>query len=138
MRQSRRNPRMRLKAVIPPMIPATLKSRDEGWGVEDGGEVDKGESAVLGSIAMPIIHSAEKRVRADRKRRQRNLQLASEMKTLTRKFLAFTEAAQAEQARSVFQSLIKRLDQAAGKQVIHRNTASRRKSRLARRLAKLR
>lgn len=87
--------------------------------------------------AMPILHSAEKRMRADRKRRDRNLWLKSELKTLTRKLRAQIQAGEAGPARETFRTFVKRLDKAAGKQVLHRNTASRRKSRLALAIAKI-
>ena len=63
--------------------------------------------------------------------------MESELKTLTQKFNKLAKAGDTDQARSTLGTLTKRLDQAASKGIFHRNTASRRKSRLARRLAKL-
>ena len=76
-------------------------------------------------------------MRADAKRQQRNLGVRSELKTLTRRFREALEKGQADQAKVSYKLLAKRLDQAAGKHVLPRNTASRRKARFAVRLAKL-
>ena len=91
---------------------------------------------MLPSTTMPILHAAEKRMRADRKRRLRNQRVESELKSLTRKFEKLC-AEKSDQAQGALRSLIKRLDQAASKGILHRNAASRTKSRLSRRLVKL-
>lgn len=87
------------------------------------------------SAAMPNTRSAAKRVRADAHRRLRNLEVRSELKTLIRKFREALRAG-GEGAQTAYRHLVKRLDQAARRNIIHRNTASRRKSRLARQLQK--
>lgn len=86
---------------------------------------------------MPNTRSAAKRMRADRNRHLRNLNVKSELKTLTRKFLQAAKAGLGDPAKTALGTLIKRLDQAAHRKILHRNTASRLKSRLSRRLAKL-
>ena len=91
---------------------------------------------MLGLTAMPITRSAAKRMRADRKRRQRNLEVVSQLKTLNRKFQKFLKEGLGQEARDLFRTIVKRLDQAASKQILHRNTASRKQARLARQLAK--
>ena len=92
---------------------------------------------MITSGLMPNIRSAAKRMRADAKRHQRNLEAKSKLKTLVRQFNHSVDAKQADQARKVFPQLVALLDQSAQKSILHRNTASRKKSRLARRLAKL-
>ena len=67
----------------------------------------------------------------------RNLHVKSELKTLLRRFSAATQAGKKEEAQATYRLLAKRLDQAASKKALHRNTASRKRSRLARMLAKL-
>ncbi len=74
-------------------------------------------------------------MRADRKRRARNTEVRSELRTLTRKFLGLL-AQGVDGARLTLQLLTRRLDQAAQKGIIPRNTASRKKFRLARQLTK--
>ena len=86
---------------------------------------------------MPNIRAAAKRMRADRKRRLRNLGVHSELKTLTKKFLLALQEKAAPQAKTLYLTLVKRWDQAASKGIVHRNTCSRKKSRLARQLAQL-
>ena len=99
--------------------------------------VDKEAFRVLISTAMPNIHAAEKRVRSDKKRRLHNIEIKSELKTLTKQFLASLKPGNGTQAAELYRNLVKRIDQAAGKDILHKNTASRKKSRYALRLAKV-
>ncbi len=92
---------------------------------------------MLLSGTMPIIRAAEKRMRADRKRHFRNIRIQSELKTLTQRFQKLSQGGKADEIRNIFALLVKRLDQAASKGILHKNTASRTKGRLARRLNKL-
>lgn len=75
-------------------------------------------------------------MRADTQRRLRNLGVRSELKTLIRKFREALQSGGRDGAQAAYRSLVKRIDQAAKRDVIHRNTASRRKARLARQLQK--
>lgn len=74
-------------------------------------------------------------MRADTQRHLRNLTVRSEIKTLVRRFREALKSG-GDGAQMAYRQLVKRLDQAAKRDVIHRNTASRRKSRLARQLQK--
>lgn len=89
------------------------------------------------SSLMPNSRSAEKRMRADAKRRLRNLEAKSKLKTLVRQFNQSIEEKKADQAKKIYPQLTRLLDQSAKINILHRNTASRKKSRLAQRLAKL-
>ena len=93
---------------------------------------------MITSAPMPNIRAAAKRVRADVKRRQRNLEAKSKLKTLVRQFNHSIEEKSADQAKKIYPLLTRLLDQSARKGILHRNTASRKKSRLALQLAKLR
>ena len=84
---------------------------------------------------MPNTRTAAKRVRADRARRERNLRFSSELKTLTKQFHASLQAKQAPHTQDLLRQLMKKLDMASQKGIIHRKTASRQKARLSRRLA---
>jgi small subunit ribosomal protein S20 len=122
------------------MMPAARKMEFGVRSSESGDadlKVDSGGVVVIGSSAMPITRSAAKRMRSDRKRQLRNLQVQSELKTLTKRFLGFAHGENGSQAQEAFRVLVKRLDQAASHGIIHRNTASRKKSRLSRALNKL-
>ncbi len=86
---------------------------------------------------MPNIHAAVKRVRADKKRRLHNIEIKSELKTLTKQFLASLKPGDGAKAKELYRNLVKRMDQASNKGILHKNTASRKKSRYALQLAKL-
>lgn len=72
---------------------------------------------------MPLIKSAIKKMRVDRRRQARNQAILSQLKTLLTKAQASREESLIKQATSL-------LDKAAQSGLIHRNKASRRKSRL--------
>ena len=81
---------------------------------------------------MPIKHAALKQIRKDRKRRSRNQAVSSELHTLTRRFLELVNSRQLDEAAALLRLVAKKYDRAASKHVVHRNTASRHTSRLAR------
>ena len=83
---------------------------------------------------MPIKHAALKQIRKDAKRQRHNQAIRSELKTITKQLVALLGAQRNNEARSLIQTLTKKYDRAASKGVIHRNTAARYKSRLARRI----
>ena len=82
---------------------------------------------------MPHTKSALKHQRQSEKRRLHNRAVKKTIKTHVKRFLEAldgpNEAAQAE-----FNLAVKKLDKAAVRRVIHPNTASRKKSQLARKL----
>ena len=82
---------------------------------------------------MPNIKSAEKRVKIADRQRTANVTKRSTLKTFLKK--AFSSiTAQKEEAKSDLFNAIKKLDEAAGKGIIHKNQAARRKSRLTKKL----
>ncbi len=82
---------------------------------------------------MANIKSQIKRNRQTEKRNLRNRKVRSELHTRTKTALAALE--EGENADDAVRAAIKRIDKAAQKGVLHKNTAARRKSRLARKLA---
>jgi len=75
------------------------------------------------------------RVKHIAKRRQINLPLRTRTKRVVRQAAAIIEEAEApEQAQNALRQAASVLDRAAQKGIIHRRTAARKKSRLARRL----
>jgi len=80
---------------------------------------------------MPTSLSAGRRVRQNLKRRARNRAAKSKVKTQISKLLAALESGDVEASRREFRLASQAIDKAAGKGVLHRNTAARRKSRLA-------
>jgi small subunit ribosomal protein S20 len=79
---------------------------------------------------LPNIKSAKKWVRASQRRRQRNLNVKSALKTAFKE--ALTAGASDDDARAAASAY----DKAAARGIIHRNKANRKKSRLAKHLAK--
>ena len=75
--------------------------------------------------------SAEKRERQEERRRLRNRMAKSTMRTAIKKFDAAVAAGDKDAAVKALAESSKLLDTVAGKGIIHRNTAARKKSRLA-------
>ena len=84
---------------------------------------------------MPNNNQAKKRIRQDAKRNLRNRMAKSEIKTLTKSAIQAMEDGDKEKATSLTRAVQVRLDRAAKKSTMHKNTAGRRKSSLQRRLA---
>ena len=82
---------------------------------------------------MPNIKSAKKRVKVIAAKTLRNKSLNSNLKTTIKKADAALASSSDDRAAAVTLA-IKKIDQAAAKGLLHKNTAARRKSRLARRL----
>ena len=80
---------------------------------------------------MPNVKSAEKRMRTNKIREQRNKAARSRLRTAIKK-VRQTESA--EGADDAFQQAKSLLDRAARKRLIHPNKAARLKSQLARKL----
>ena len=78
--------------------------------------------------------SARKRIKQSERNWRRNRVRKSIVKTETRKFLDLLQSGDLQAARDAYGRVQKKLDQVAAKGTLHRNTAARRKSRLARRL----
>jgi small subunit ribosomal protein S20 len=78
------------------------------------------------------IKSAKKRAQIAVQRNERNKMVKSSLRTAVRKF---SEAPGSETAAAKLSLAFKALDMAATKGVIHKNTASRKKARLAKKLA---
>jgi len=84
--------------------------------------------------------SAKKQARAGARRTVRNRAVRSEVKTLivkARRALGSGAGGSAEERASETGSAVRALDRAASKRILHPNNAARRKSRLARKLAKM-
>jgi len=81
--------------------------------------------------------SAKKRIRQNAKHRTLNRARKSVLKTSTKRFLTVIDDSNIEKAQAEYKLLVKKLDQAASTSTMHKNTASRIKSRLAKRLNSL-
>ena len=75
--------------------------------------------------------SAEKRHRKSEERRLRNKSVKSSVRTSVKKFVSLAQKKSPE-AEAALKEMIKKLDTAAGKGIIKKNTAARKKSRMQR------
>ena len=83
---------------------------------------------------MPNLADAKKRVKQSERRRERNRARLSNLKSETRKLKDKLGAGDSEGAQTQYKTVVKKLDQVAAKGTLHKNTAARRKSRLAKRV----
>ena len=86
---------------------------------------------------MPVTKSAKKALRQSKRRQVRNLAVKSAMKETVKEFRRAIEAKDSTKARELLSLIYQKLDKAAKRNVIHQNTAARKKSRLSRLAAKL-
>ena len=86
---------------------------------------------------MANIKSQIKRNRQNARRSERNKSLRSEIRTRTQAALEAAEAGDEAAAHDAMRLAQKRIDVAVTKNVIHPNTAARRKSRLAKQITAL-
>jgi len=84
---------------------------------------------------MPNSRQAQKRMRQDEKRRLTNKGKASAMKTAIRRLEAAVAAGDATAVNDAVKLAYKKIDKAAKGNVIHKNTAARRKSLVKRKAA---
>ncbi len=80
---------------------------------------------------MPNTASAKKRMRQDAVRRVRNRSTKSNLRTQLRKVREAIAAKDVETSQTEFRALVKKLDRAASRNVIHANAAARTKSRVS-------
>ena len=80
---------------------------------------------------MPTRSSGMKHVRADKKKRDRNTQRKSSLRTMLKETEAAISDGEMEQAQELYRQAASHLDRAAGKGIIKKGMANRKKSRLA-------
>lgn len=86
---------------------------------------------------MANIKQQKKRIRIAAQQRLRNRQVKSSIKTLFKRFDATVAEGDRESAVQLSTLLSSQIDKAAAKGVLHKNTAARKKSLVARHLSKL-
>lgn len=79
---------------------------------------------------MANIKSAKKRVRVIETKTLRNKMIKSSLKTVIKK----ADAADPADKEAAVRTAIKKVDQACAKGILHKNTAARKKSQLAKKL----
>ena len=87
---------------------------------------------------MATSQSAKKRIRQNEKRRARNKQVRSRIRTWLNRFDDAVESGDLDEAEQRLREVESVLDRAVSKGVIPKNRASRKTSRLAKRLNRLR
>src|SRR5271156_5198886 len=80
---------------------------------------------------MPHSANAKKRLRQSLERRDRNRSVKRSLKTYVRKLLDAVKEANLEAAQEAMRVASQKLDRAAVHHIIHKNAASRTKSRMA-------
>lgn len=86
---------------------------------------------------MANIKSALKRIRSSERKRVRNKPVRTALKTYVKSAQGNIAAGDVEMSAEAVVRAISALDKAAGKGIIHKNQAARRKSRLMSKLNKL-
>ncbi len=85
---------------------------------------------------MANIKSAIKSIRKDAKRTERNRPVRSSLKTYVKNAVTAVSSNDQEASLEQIRIAISKLDKAAGKGIIHKNQAARRKARLMQRFNK--
>ena len=88
-----------------------------------------------GELKMPNIKSAEKRVKVIATKTLRNQMIKSNLKTTLKSFDACAEGADKAKITESYKKTVKTVDQATAKGILHKNTAARKKSTLAKKYA---
>ncbi len=91
----------------------------------------------VGAQVMSRIRSALKRHRQSLVRRERNRRVRSSLRTAIKKLLACVESGDVDKARERLPLVVKAIDKAATKGVIHKRKASRLVSRLSKKVWRL-
>ena len=86
---------------------------------------------------MPNIKSAKKRVLIAKVNSERNKADKSALKPTLKKFEAAVTEGNREQADSAYQAAVQSIDKAAGKGILHKNAAARKKSQITLKMNKL-
>jgi small subunit ribosomal protein S20 len=86
---------------------------------------------------MPNTKSAERRMRSSARKHDRNISVKSRVKTFERRYLDALKAGDKSVASTALRSYTSVMDKAVKSGVIHKATASRKKSRLTVRLGAL-
>jgi len=85
---------------------------------------------------MPVTKSAEKALRQSIKRRARNLVYKKKIKNLIKEVRSLVGEKKIEEAKKILPQIYKILDKAAKVNVIKKNTAARKKSRITKLIEK--
>lgn len=84
---------------------------------------------------MANIKSQEKRNKQNEKRRARNVKVKSSIRTAAKKVEKAVAAKEGQESvKALYVNLVSTIDKAVGAGIVHKNTAARKKSRIAKRV----
>ena len=83
---------------------------------------------------MPNIKSAKKRVKVISVKTLKNKMAKTALKTTIKKFKAAVESGDKEAAKVAYAAVVKSVDQAVGKGLLHKNNAAHKKSAMTTKL----
>ena len=86
---------------------------------------------------MPNIKSAKKRVKVIKVKTLQNQMFRSQMRTMIKKYDAALAPGDKEQAMAAYKVAVKKIDQAVGRGILHKNAAARKKSQFTVKLNKM-
>ena len=86
---------------------------------------------------LPNIKSAKKRVKVIEAKTLQNQIFKTQMRTLVKKYNAALEAGDKTAATEAYKAAVKKIDQAAKRNIIHKNAAAHKKSQFTIRLNQL-
>lgn len=86
---------------------------------------------------MPNIKSAKKRVKVISTKTLQNKMFKSQLKTAVKKFKAAVESGNKEEAKVAYTAAVRKIDQAVGKNILHKNNAAHKKSQFTLMLNKM-
>ncbi len=86
---------------------------------------------------MANIKSAKKRILVAKRNEQRNIAFKSSIKTAVKKVLACAQSEDKKELNTLLSKVYQLCDKAVSKGILHKNTASRKKSRLTKAVNKL-
>lgn len=86
---------------------------------------------------MPIIESAKKRVRTAEKKKKVNRRWKDKLKNTIKNYEAAIEDGNVEKAEELLPETYKIIDKAASHNIIHKNNAARKKSKMKKMLNKI-
>jgi small subunit ribosomal protein S20 len=92
---------------------------------------------VKGKKTMANIKSAKKRVLIAQRNTERNVAFKTSIKTAVKKVLACAVSEDKSELNALLSKVYQLCDKAAGKGILHKNTAARKKSRLTKAVKKL-
>ena len=86
---------------------------------------------------MPNIKSAKKRVLVTKTKTLQNKMFRTQLKTDIKKYQAAVAAGDTALAHETYKAAVKKIDQAAARNIIHKNAAARKKSQFTKALNKM-